>query len=77
MRETERAVNRLARPAKERSASAGAGRDVRRLETELSDRLGATVRIDHRARGGRVIIRYHGVEELEGIIEQLGRSRRS
>ena len=44
---------------------------MRRLETELSDRLGASVRIDHRSRGGRVIIRYHGIEELEGIIEQM------
>ena len=76
VRETERAVNRLARPAKERPQAPARDADVRRLETELSDRLGATVRIDHRARGGRVIIRYHGVDELEGIIEQLGRSRR-
>ncbi len=77
VRETERAVNRLARPAKERPQVPARDADVRRLETELSDRLGATVRIDHRARGGRVIIRYHGVDELEGIIEQLGRSPRS
>ena len=77
VRETERAVNRLARPAKERPQAPARDADVRRLETELSDRLGATVRIDHRARGGRVIIRYHGVDELEGIIEQLGRSPRS
>ena len=76
VRETERAVNRLARPAKERPQAPARDADVRRLETELSDRLGATVRIDHRARGGRVIIRYHGVDELEGIIGQLGRSRR-
>ena len=76
VRETERAVNRLARPAKERPQAPARDADVRRLETELSDRLGATVRIDHRAKGGRVIIRYHGVDELEGIIEQLGRSPR-
>ena len=74
VRETERAVNRLARPAEKRPATPPKDPDVRRLETELSDRLGATVRIDHRSRGGRVIIRYHGIEELEGIIEQM-RSR--
>ena len=71
VRETERAVNRLARPAEKRPTTPPKDPDVRRLETELSDRLGASVRIDHRSRGGRVIIRYHGIEELEGIIEQM------
>ncbi len=70
VRETERAVNRLARPAVTPPTPAP-DPDVQRLETQLSDRLGASVRIDHRAKGGRVIIRYHGMDELEGIIEQL------
>ena len=73
VRETERAVNRSARPATERPPTPAKDPDVQRLETELSDRLGASVRIDHRKKGGRVIIRYHGADELEGIIEQLGR----
>ena len=72
VRETERAVNRLARPEKKRPPAPAKDPDVRRLEMELSDRLGASVRIDHRSRRGRVIIRYHGIDELEGIIEQLG-----
>ena len=75
VRETERAVNRLARPAPKPPPVVDP--DVQRLETELSDRLGATVRIDHRKKGGRVIIRYHGVDELEGIIEQLGHRTKS
>lgn len=70
VRETERAVNRLARPAVKPPAPT-TDPDVQRLETQLSDRLGASVRIDHRTKGGRVIIRYHGMDELEGIIEQL------
>ncbi len=70
VRETERAVNRLARPAVKPPAPP-TDPDVQRLETQLSDRLGASVRIDHRTKGGRVIIRYHGMDELEGIIEQL------
>ena len=71
VRETERAVNRLARPVEKRPPTPTKDPDVRRLETELSDRLGASVRIDHGSRGGRVIIRYHGIEELEGIIGHL------
>ena len=71
VRETERAVQRLARPAAKPPPAPAADPDVQRLETELSDRLGASVRIDHRTKGGRVIIRYHAIDELEGIIEQL------
>ena len=71
VRETERAVNRLARPAVKPPPAPATDPDVQRLETQLSDRLGASVRIDHRTKGGRVIIRYHGMDELEGIIEQL------
>ena len=74
VRETERAVQRI------NSGAAGGRREpvakdpnVRRLETELGDRLGAPVRIEHRATGGRVVIRYHSVDELEGIIEHLRR----
>ena len=72
VRETERAVNRLARAPKEPTPAPTKDPDVLRLETELSDRLGAEVQIDQRAKGGRVVIRYHGVDELEGIIERLG-----
>ena len=77
VRETERAVNRLARPTKTRPPTPAKDPDVQRLETELSDRLGASVRIDHRNKGGRVIIRYHAADELEGIIEQLRRRPKS
>ncbi len=72
VRETERAVSRLAQREVEKPPAPAKDADVERLETELSDRLGATVRIDHRSRGGRVIIQYHGMDELEGILDQLG-----
>jgi len=45
--------------------------DVRRLETDLSDRLGAKVRIEHNGSGGRIIIRYNSLDELEGIINHI------
>jgi len=71
VRATERAVQRLAQPAARGKPPARKDPDVRRLETELSDRLGASVRIEHRSSGGRVVIRYHGIDELEGILDQL------
>ncbi len=74
VRETERAVRRLVKTpakAKRTAASAAKNPDVRRLETELGDRLGASVKIEHGAAGGRVVIRYHSLDELEGIVARL------
>jgi len=73
-RETERLVQRLRSP---RGADAGARReradpDVRRMEEELSQRLGAVVRIHHGARGkGRVVIQYASLDELDGILDRI------
>jgi ParB family chromosome partitioning protein len=44
---------------------------VRRLETDLAETLGASVKIEHGPKGGRVVIRYHGLEELEGILAHI------
>ena len=46
--------------------------DTRRLEGDLSARLGAPVSIDHGAKGaGRVVIRYSSLDELDGILRHL------
>lgn len=46
--------------------------DVVKLETELAERLGAKVRIDHRAKGaGSVTIHYSSLEALDGILERI------
>ncbi len=73
VRETERLVRRLraaaappVRPAARRDP------DVARLEQALSERLGAPVRLEHAGRGGRIVIRYTSLEELDGILERLG-----
>ena len=71
VRETEDAVRKLAEPAHGgKSHKGGAKRadpNIRRLERDLSDTLGAEVAIEHGAKGGRVVIRYHSLDELEGI----------
>lgn len=74
VRETERAVRRFAKtPPKSGRGPAPAAKnpDVRRLETQLGEKLGANVRIEHGPSGGRLIIRYHSLEELEGIVDHL------
>ena len=43
-----------------------------RLETELAERLGAKVRIDHKAKGkGSLTIHYSSLEALDGILERI------
>ncbi len=74
VRETERAVRRAAGPAPSRAPKSGPRAidpNVKRLESELADTLGAPVAIEHGARGGRVVIRYTGLDELEGILAHI------
>ena len=76
VRATEDAVRRQAaaragsKPGK--AAARGAtDPNVRRLETDLSEKLGAAVAIEHGPKGGRVVIRYNGLDELEGILSHI------
>lgn len=74
VRDTERLVGRL-REGKTSSGKASAttpNADVRRLETEISDKLGAKVRIAHKAKGGgQVVINYNSLDELDGILAHI------
>ena len=46
--------------------------DIRRLEMDVSDRLGAKVRIDHGAKGsGKMTIVYNSLDELDGILKHI------
>ena len=76
VRETENAVRKLAAAAGgDRPAKGGGSRtgdpNVRRLETNLAETLGAAVSIEHGPKGGRVVIRYNGLDELEGILAHI------
>ncbi len=72
VRETERLVRRLRAAAAPAPPAARRDPDVARLEQALSERLGAPVRLEHAGRGGRIVIRYTSLEELDGILERLG-----
>jgi len=76
VRATEDAVRRHSAPQAGSKAAKSAPRgatdpNVRRLETDLSEKLGATVAIEHGPKGGRVVIRYNGLDELEGILAHI------
>lgn len=67
VRETERLATRMAKPVEK--ASAKKDRDVIRLEQELSDRLGAEVKIDANRKGvGRISIKFASLEQLDGLL---------
>ena len=45
--------------------------DVLRLESELSDRLAAKVSILQGRKKGRLVIEYHSLDELDGILKRI------
>jgi ParB family transcriptional regulator, chromosome partitioning protein len=75
VREAETLVERALRPAPDRTAARpAADRDLTRLEEELSDRLGATVRLRSGAKGkGQIQISFASFDQLQGLIDRLRR----
>ena len=73
-RETERLVrSKVERESPQAWDPATRDPDVVRLETELGERLGAKVRIDHKAKkgAGSVTIHYSSLDALDGILERI------
>ena len=49
-----------------------ADKDIVRLEQELSEKICSKVNIQHSNKGkGKLVIHYHSVDELEGILERI------
>jgi ParB family chromosome partitioning protein len=75
VRETEQLVRRVLTGQSEKKTKAtGATQnaDIRRLEIEISDKLGAKVRVDHTSKGsGKLIINYNSLDELDGILKHI------
>jgi ParB family transcriptional regulator, chromosome partitioning protein len=76
VRETERLVRRLQgeaeNPAPTSRPAVEADPDIRRLVTDLSEKLGAKVDLQQGAKGkGKLVIGYNSLDELEGILEHI------
>ena len=72
VRETERLVqNTVKKESRPASKDVTKDPNVVRLEQDLAERLGAPVAIQHGARGGRIIIKYSSLDELDGILEHM------
>ncbi|MFK7887312.1 MAG: ParB/RepB/Spo0J family partition protein [Gammaproteobacteria bacterium] len=73
VRATEALVKQLAGSAgKKPTAAAGKDPDVQRLESSLSETLGASVSLEQGRGGkGKLTIRYNSLDELDGILEHI------
>ena len=73
VRQTEALVRKLLNdtgPSETPSKRANA--DILRLEEDLSDKLGASVSIDHSVKGkGKLVIKYNSLDELDGILAHV------
>ena len=72
VRETEQWVRRLLEPHKPRIESKKIDPNIRHLQDDLSDKLGAGVQIQHQASGkGKMVISYNSLDELDGILAHI------
>jgi ParB family chromosome partitioning protein len=72
VRETEQLVRRLLNKTPAKKKKAGVDADTRALQEQLSDKLGAKVKLQHSAKGsGKLIIEYNSNDELEGILSHF------
>ena len=71
VRETEQLVRRMKNPPVQKPRVLDP--DVQRLQDKLSEKLCARVKLSTGTRGkGKMVISYNSVDELEGILEQMG-----
>ena len=74
VRETEQLVRRIqSKSLKKQKVNKGSlDPDIRQLQDQLSERLGARVQFQHSASGkGKCVIHYNTLDELEGILSHI------
>ena len=75
VRDTEKLVKHMldAKIGKSKTKAASTGdANIRRLEIDVSEKIGARVRVEHRKNGsGRLVIPYNSLDELDGILKHI------
>lgn len=72
VRETEALVRQMAQPRTAAKLARDTDPDIARFQQDLSERLGAAVRIHHTPKGkGRLEVQYNSLDELEGILAHI------
>ena len=73
VRETENYVRRINEPKKDKSKPV-LDPDVEKLQTDLSEQLGAAVKISHNAKGkGKLTIDFGNLDQLDGILAHIAK----
>jgi len=71
VRETERLVKRMQSDKKKSPTRRRKDPNIRHLEEQLAEKLGARVTIEYGQRGGKLVVRYGSLDELEGILAHI------
>jgi ParB family chromosome partitioning protein len=73
VRETEALVRRLQTgPQSLKEETPRADPNITKLESDLAEKLGAKVQVQHSSSGkGKLVISYHSLDELDGILEHI------
>lgn len=72
VRQTEALVRRLMAGPQDEDGPTVIDPDIKNLEENLADKLGAKVLIQHTAKGkGKLILKYNSLDELDGILSHI------
>lgn len=74
VRQTEALVRKMTSEAKNQGAQTkqAVNPDIKNLEDNLADKLGAKVLIQHTAKGrGKLVVKYNSLDELDGILSHI------
>ncbi len=73
VRETEKQVKLVLNPpVKSKASSAKVDPDIKRLQEQVSERLGSPVDVLHKSNGkGKLVINYSSLDELDGILAKI------
>jgi ParB family chromosome partitioning protein len=72
VRQTEALVRNLLAKKDQPAPEKGIDPNIRQLQDDLSQRLGARVQIQHSAKGkGKLILAYNSLDELDGILSHI------
>ena len=72
VRETERLVKSLLKGPRKPKKTGAVDPDIRQLESDLTDKLGAKVNVQHGTKGGgKLVISYNDLDELDGILAHI------
>lgn len=73
VRQTEQLIQRYLHPDEKKPEATRRDPNIITLERDISERLGADVAIQEQGSKGKVVIQYHSLAELEGILAHMSK----